>query len=67
MSTLVKPQLLKPTATAKILDTTTGVLAVWRCQKRHNLPYVKVGKSVMYDLQDLLDWLESRKVRPVSL
>jgi hypothetical protein len=67
MSALVKPQLLDPTATAKILGTTPGVLAVWRCQKRHNLPYVKVGKTVMYDLQDLLDWLESRTVRPVAL
>ncbi len=45
--------LAKPEVTAKLLDTTTGVLAVWRTTGKVDLPYIKIGKSVRYRLSDI--------------
>jgi hypothetical protein len=60
----VKPQLLDPTAAAEFLGlASAAVLAVWRCQKRYDLPYIKVGRLIRYDVDDLVSFLESRKVR----
>ena len=38
---------------AEFLGTTPGTLAVWRCNRRYDLPYVKVGRSVKYRQEDL--------------
>lgn len=35
-------------------------LAVWRCNKRYQIPYIKVGRNVRYRLSDLQRWMESR-------
>jgi len=40
-----------------------GTLAVWRCTKRYDLPYIKVGHTIKYDMDDLIAFLESRKQR----
>ncbi|NUQ60903.1 MAG: helix-turn-helix domain-containing protein [Pirellulales bacterium] len=37
-------------------------LAAWATLGRHDLPYVKVGRSVRYRLADLDAWLASRTV-----
>jgi len=64
MHTSIKPQLLDPVAAAEFLGLhSSGTLAVWRCTKRYDLPYIKVGHKIMYDVADLLAFLESRKVR----
>ena len=63
MHTIVQPQLLDPQAAANFLGMSAGTLAVWRCTKRYDLPYIKVGHKIMYDVADLLEFLESRKVR----
>jgi hypothetical protein len=39
-----------------------GTLVVWRSTKRVELPYYKIGGSVRYDIDDLIAFLESRKV-----
>jgi hypothetical protein len=67
MRTLIKPQLLDSDAAADFLGLASGkVLTVWRCTKRYDLPYIKVGGKVLYDVDDLLAFLESRKVRGVE-
>ena len=38
-------------------------LAVWRCNKRYQIPYIKIGRNVRYRMSDLLDWLDSRTQR----
>jgi len=40
--------LLTPTQTAETLGITIGTLAVWRCTARYHLPFVKIGRRVMY-------------------
>jgi hypothetical protein len=48
---------------ADVIGVSPHTLVTWRCTKRYDIPYTKVGKKVFYDLADLLAWLESRKVR----
>ncbi len=38
-------------------------LAVWRCNGRYNIPFIRVGRLVRYRKSDLDAWLESRTVR----
>ena len=63
-----QPELLDSTAAAEFLGLASpGVLAVWRCTKRYDLPYIRVGSKILYDVEDLLAFLESRKVRQVEV
>ena len=64
-------QKIVPTRRSELLDTkdaaqyvgvTTRTLEVWRCTKRHAIPYIKVGRLVRYRSRDLDSWLESRIV-----
>ncbi len=56
------PNLVTPEQAADFLGTTPGNLAVWRCERRVNLPYIKVGKSVRYRVEDLQRFVEQRTV-----
>jgi hypothetical protein len=57
-------QLLTPAETAQRLGVRPATLEVWRCEKIHKLPYIKIGGRVMYKLEDLLAFIESRRVDP---
>jgi hypothetical protein len=57
------PKLHDQEGAAGFLGVKGPTLAVWRCTKRYDLPYIKVGAKVYYDENDLLEFLESRKVR----
>ena len=50
---------------ADFLGISPGTLVVWRCMKRYPVPYLKVGRKVLYDVDDLVAFLESRKVGSV--
>jgi hypothetical protein len=60
------PKLVDAQNAAEILGTTPGNLAQWRIHRRYDLPWVKVGSRVMYDLADLVAFIESRKIRPTE-
>jgi excisionase family DNA binding protein len=47
---------------AGYLGVTPKTLEVWRCTKRYNIPYIKVGRLVKYRKADLDAFLESRTV-----
>ena len=51
---------ISPEALAKKLNITTGTLATWRHTGRHNLPYIKVGRKVMYKAEAVQEWLATR-------
>ena len=64
---LVNQQRLTPDQAARYLGLeSAGTLAVWRCTKRYPLPYVKIGRKVVYDIRDLDAFIESRKVGRVE-
>lgn len=35
-------------------------MEVWRCTKRYDIPFIKVGRLVRYRRSSLLKWLQSR-------
>lgn len=49
-----------PENLAKRWGTTTGTLATWRATGRYNLPFIKVGRKVLYRSQDVEKWEEGR-------
>ena len=54
-------QLLTPRDVAKILGVTPQTLAVWRCEKRYDLPYVKAGRLVRYLDSDVEEFINQRR------
>jgi excisionase family DNA binding protein len=54
------PQLLTSEEVAEILSVTTHTLAVWRCEGRYALPYIKTGRLVRYRADDVMAFIESR-------
>lgn len=52
--------LLSNLEAAEYLGVTPRTLEVWRCTKRHEIPYFKVGRLVKYRKTDLDAWLNSR-------
>jgi predicted DNA-binding transcriptional regulator AlpA len=45
---------------AKILGIAPATLAIWRCTKRYQLPYVKVGRLIRYKESDVEAFIQSR-------
>ena len=49
-------------AAAAYLGVTPRTLEVWRCTKRHQILYIKVGRLVKYRQSDLDAWLAAQTV-----
>lgn len=52
--------LLTPREAAKILGVSAQTLAVWRCERRYNLHYVKIGACVRYRRSELTRFIEQQ-------
>ena len=48
---------------SKLLSISLQSLRNWRCQRK-GPPYIKIGRSVRYPIEDLRKYLESRKIEP---
>lgn len=62
MTLLTTPDLLSNLDAAAYLGVTPRTLEVWRCTKRHAIPYIKVGRLVKYRRTDLDAWLKAQTV-----
>lgn len=58
----VESDLLTEVEAAQFLKLKRGTLATWRCAKRYDLPFVRVGNAIRYRLTDLEKWLQARTV-----
>jgi excisionase family DNA binding protein len=58
---MTAPKLLSTPEAAKLLGVSAALLSNDRTTGRHSIPYFKVGKSVRYREEDVLNWLESRR------
>jgi predicted site-specific integrase-resolvase len=56
----MESKLLPPESAANYLRVKEGTLAVWRGTGCYKLPFVKVGRRVMYRIEDLDRFLEER-------
>lgn len=54
--------LLSNQEAAAYLGVSPNTLEVWRCTKRYDLPYIKVGRIVKYKREALDKFLESRTI-----
>lgn len=50
---------------AELLEISVRTLQKWR-HEGGGPRYVKLGRMVRYDWEDVMDWLESRKLRSTS-
>ena len=55
-------QKLDQDAAAEYLGVQPGTLSVWRSTGRYAVPFLKVGRKVLYSKRDLDAWLASRRV-----
>lgn len=49
-------------AAAEYLGVKPATLAIWRCNKRYNLEYIKVGRLIRYRKSALDEFLARRTV-----
>ncbi len=54
------PKLLTPKQVAETLCVTPHTLAVWRCEKRYGLAYIKTGRLVRYRKSDVEAFIKNR-------
>ncbi|MGZ8927660.1 MAG: helix-turn-helix domain-containing protein [Methylobacter sp.] len=54
--------LLTTKQAAEYLGVTVGTLEVWRCTKRYNIQFIRVGRLVKYRKSALDAFLEARTV-----
>ena len=53
-------KLWSPEEVAEVLGVSKQTLAVWRCEQRYTLPYIKVGSRVRYRPADVQQFMTAR-------
>ena len=56
-ATYAPSELLSRREAAAYLGVAEQTLAIWKCTKRQQLPFVKIGKLVKYRKQDLDEFI----------
>jgi|GEM_PF-1194388 len=64
--TPTKGQFLDKKQLAAFLGLSIFTIDSWVSQRRE-IPYIKMGKKVMFDFADVLSWVDSKKVHPRDL
>lgn len=63
MSAIIKKtDLLTTDEAAEMVGVKPGTLVNWRCTKKENIPYIKIGSKVFYKEKDILDWVDQKRV-----
>jgi len=57
-----KAELLNNDLAAAYIGVTPRTLEVWRCTKRHQIPFIKVGRLVKYRKSALDNFLDQQTV-----
>lgn len=55
-------ELLNSDQAAAYIGVSPGTLEVWRCTKRYQIPFIKVGRLVRYRRSELDSFLEYRTI-----
>ena len=54
-------RLLPPAEVADLLGVTVNTLEVWRSTNRYRLPYIRVGRKVMYEPGAVQAFIDERR------
>lgn len=60
-------ELLTRREAAAYLGVTEQTLAIWKCTGRYNLPFLKIGRLVKYEVADLDAFLKRVKHEPLEM
>ena len=60
-------KLLTTKEAADYIGVLPGTLGIWRCTKRHMIPFIKVGRLVKYRKSDLDTFLDQRTIREENI
>jgi excisionase family DNA binding protein len=60
-ATITQSAFMTADEVAALLNVQKHTLAVWRCCKRYQLPFVKVGRLIRYRRSDVEQWIENRR------
>ena len=55
-------QLLTAQEAADLLGTTPATLAVWRCRRTVQIPYVRLGTAIRYRALDIESYIDAQTV-----
>jgi excisionase family DNA binding protein len=55
-----KPEYMSTQAAAVYMGLKPQTLSAWRCSGRYCLPFLKVGRKVLYKKIDVDNWMRSR-------
>ena len=58
---VTKNELLTTAQVAEMLGLSRGTLTTWRCTKRYDVPYLKLGRHVRYKRSDVDIWVRSQR------
>ena len=65
------PNLLTAEEAAKLLRVEPQTLAVWRCLRTVNIPFIRAGRKILYKESDVLAFVEAgghpRKLKVVAV
>lgn len=59
MNHLNQTKYLTQKEVSKILDVKVTTLNSWRCSRKYNIPYIKLGRVILYPSVEFYAWLES--------
>lgn len=54
--------LLNTAEAAEMLRIKKGTLNIWRCTKRYDLPYVKIGRKIFYKTEDIYNFIKNNTI-----
>lgn len=55
-------ELLNETEAARIIRITPGTLRAWRSRGGPAIPYIRIGRSIRYRLEDLKAFVDANRV-----
>jgi excisionase family DNA binding protein len=58
---VTKNELLTTAQMAEVLGLSKDTLTTWRCTKRYDVPYLKLGRHVRYKRSDVEAWVRSQR------
>ncbi len=62
----IKPQLLDQKMAAAYLGTTVASMNTLRAQNKLNIPFVRFGRRIKYQREDLDAWIAQNRVVPTN-
>lgn len=65
MRKLSEKSFLNKKELAVMLGLSVFTIDSWVSERRE-IPFVKMGKRVMFDINDIVEWIENHKIRPSS-